>query len=84
VWDKEIVHKIASEQQMPEEYVKTKDERVDSFIERTVGFSGMGGFESAYNIPPPLWLHDTQLVRWTQPNNLKGGNPHGNDYREDG
>jgi len=66
VWDKEIVHKIASEQQMPEEYVDTKDERVDSFIERVVGFSGIGGFESTYNIPPPLWLNDTQLVRMTR------------------
>src|SRR5215510_6686026 len=66
VWDKEIVHKIASEQQMPEEYVDTKDERVDSFIERMVGFFGVGGFESAYNVPPPLWLNDTQLVRMTR------------------
>jgi CMP/dCMP kinase len=66
VWDKEIVHQIASQQQMPEEYVDTKDERVDSFVERMVGFFGMGGFESAYNIPPPLWLNDTQLARMTR------------------
>ena len=66
VWDKEIVHQIASQQHVPEEYVDTKDERVDSFIKRMVGLSGIGWFESAYNIPPPLWLNDTQLARMTQ------------------
>ena len=43
-----------------------KDERVDSFIERMVGLFGLGGFESAYDIPPPLWLNDAQLVRMTK------------------
>jgi len=66
VWDKEIAHQIASQQQVPEEYVDTKDERVDSFIKRMVGLFGIGWFESAYNIPPPLWLNDTQLARMTR------------------
>jgi hypothetical protein len=66
VWDKEIGHQIASRQQVPEEYVGTKDERVASFIERMVGLFGIGWFESAYNIPPPLWLNDTQLARMTR------------------
>ncbi|HEV8712463.1 MAG TPA: cytidylate kinase-like family protein [Candidatus Binatia bacterium] len=66
VWDKEIVHQIASRQQVPEGYVDTKDERVASFIERMVGLSGIGWFESAYNIPPPLWLNDAQLARMTR------------------
>ena len=66
VWDKEIVHTIASQQHVPEEYVDTKDERVGSFIERVVGFFGVGGFETAYNIPPPLRLKDSQLARLTR------------------
>jgi len=66
VWDKELVRRIASQQQVPEAYVDTKDERVASFIERMVGLSGIGWFESAYNIPPPLWLNDTQLARMTR------------------
>jgi len=66
VGDKEIVHQIASQQQMPEEYVDTKDERVDSFVERMVGFLGIGGFEASYKILPPLELKDIQLVRMTR------------------
>jgi cytidylate kinase len=66
VWDKEIVRKIASQYEVSEEYVDAKDERVDSIIERMVGLFGMGGFESAYEIPPPLWLTDAQLVRMTR------------------
>jgi cytidylate kinase len=66
VWDKEIVHQIASQQQVPEAYVDTKDERVDSFIKRRVRLFGLGWFESTYNIPPPLWLNDTQLARMTR------------------
>ena len=66
VWEKEIVRKIASQYKVAEEYVEAKDERVDSFIERMVGLFGMGGFESTYEIPPPLWLTDAQLARMTQ------------------
>jgi cytidylate kinase len=66
VWEKEIVRKIASQYKVSEEYVDAKDERVDSIIERMVGLFGMGGFESAYEIPPPLWLTDAQLVRMTR------------------
>jgi hypothetical protein len=66
VWEKEIVRQIASQYKVAEEYVDAKDERVDSFIERMVGLFGMGGFESAYEIPPPLWLTDAQLVRMTK------------------
>jgi cytidylate kinase len=66
VWEKEIVRQIASQYKVSEEYVDAKDERVDSFIERMVGLFGMGGFESAYEIPPPLWLTDAQLVRMTR------------------
>jgi len=66
VWEKEIVRRIASQYKVSEEYVDAKDERVDSFIERMVGLFGMGGFESAYEIPPPLWLTDAQLVRMTR------------------
>lgn len=66
VWEKEIVRKIASQYKVSEEYVDSKDERVDSFIERMVGLFGMGGFESAYEIPPPLWLTDAQLMRMTR------------------
>lgn len=66
VWDKEFVRQIASRYEVAEEYVDAKDERVDSFIERMVGLFGMGGFESAYQIPPPLWLNDAQLARMTQ------------------
>ena len=46
--------------------MEAKDERVDSFIERMVGLFGMGGFESTYEIPPPLWLTDAQLARMTR------------------
>ncbi len=66
VWEKAIVRKIATQYKVSEEYVEAKDERVDSFIERMVGLFGMGGFESAYDIPPPLWLNDAQLVRMTR------------------
>jgi len=66
VWDKEIVRKIATQYKVSEEYVDAKDERVDSIIERMVGLFGMGGFESAYEIPPPLWLTDAQLARMTR------------------
>jgi len=66
VWEKEIVRKIASQYKVSEEYIEAKDERVDSFIERMVGLFGMGGFESAYEVPPPLWLNDAQLVRMTK------------------
>lgn len=65
VWDKEFVRRIASQYEVAEEYVDAKDERVDSFIERMVGLFGMGGFESAYQVPPPLWLNDAQLARMT-------------------
>jgi CMP/dCMP kinase len=66
VWEKEIVRKIATQYKVAEEYVEAKDERVDSFIERMVGLFGMGGFESTYEIPPPLWLTDAQLARMTR------------------
>ncbi len=66
VWEKEIVRTIASQYKVSEEYLEAKDERVDSFIERMVGLFGMGGFESAYEVPPPLWLNDAQLVRMTK------------------
>ncbi|MBI3248019.1 MAG: cytidylate kinase-like family protein [Deltaproteobacteria bacterium] len=66
VWEKEIVRQIASQYKVSEEYIEAKDERVDSFIERMVGLFGMGGFESAYEVPPPLWLNDAQLVRMTK------------------
>lgn len=66
VWEKEIVRKIASQYKVSEEYIDAKDERVDSIIERMVGLFGMGGFESAYEIPPPLWLTDAQLMRMTR------------------
>ena len=66
VWDKEIVRTIASQQHVAEGYVENKDERVGSFIERAVGFFGVGGFETAYNIPPPLRLSDAQLARLTR------------------
>jgi len=66
VWEKEIVRQIASQYKVSEEYLEAKDERVDSFIERMVGLFGMGGFESAYEVPPPLWLNDAQLVRMTK------------------
>jgi cytidylate kinase len=66
VWEKEIVRQIATQYKVSEEYVEAKDERVDSFIERMVGLFGMGGFESAYEVPPPLWLTDAQLVRMTR------------------
>ena len=66
VWEKEIVRKIASQYKVSEEYIEAKDERVDSFIERMVGLFGLGGFESAYEVPPPLWLNDAQLMRMTK------------------
>jgi cytidylate kinase len=66
VWEKEIVRQIATQYKVSEEYIEAKDERVDSFIERMVGLFGMGGFESAYEVPPPLWLTDAQLVRMTR------------------
>ena len=66
VWDKEIVQTIASQQHVSEDYIETKDERVGSFIERIVESFGVGGFESAYNIPPPLRLKDSQLARLTR------------------
>ncbi len=66
VWDKEIVRTIASQQHVAEGYVENKDERVGSFVERAVGFFGVGGFETAYNIPPPLRLSDAQLARLTR------------------
>jgi cytidylate kinase len=66
VWDKEIVHRIATKYAVEEEYVEEKDERVDSFIERMVGVMGISGFEAAYNVSPPLWLNDTQLMRMTR------------------
>src|SRR6266446_1455766 len=40
VWDKEIVHKIATEYQLAETDVEAKDERAASFIERLVGWRG--------------------------------------------
>ena len=66
VWEKEIIRQIATQYKVSEEYIEAKDERVDSFIERMVGLFGMGGFESAYEVPPPLWLTDAQLVRMTR------------------
>lgn len=66
VWDKEIVRTIASRQHVSESYVDTKDERVGSFIEQVVESFGVGGFERAYNIPPPLRLKDSQLARLTR------------------
>jgi len=66
MWDKEIVHRIATEYAVAEEYVEEKDERVDSFIERMAGILGTSGFEAAYNVPPPMWLSDTQLAHMTR------------------
>jgi hypothetical protein len=66
VWDKEIVHRIATAYAVAEEYVEEKDERVDSFIERMAGILGTSGFEAAYNVPPPVWLNDSQLVHMTR------------------
>ena len=66
VWDKEIVHRIATEYAVEEAYVEEKDERVDSFIERLAGLLGTSEFEAAYNVPPPVWLSDSQLVRMTR------------------
>ena len=66
VWDKEIVQTIASRQHVSKDYIETKDERVGSFIERVVESFGVGGFEIAYNIPPPLRLKDSQLARLTR------------------
>ncbi len=66
VWDKEIMRQIASQQLVSEEYVETKDEQVDSFIERLVGSLRKGGFEASYNILPSLKLKDIHLVRMTR------------------
>ncbi len=66
VWDKEIVRHIASQYDLAESLVESKDERVDSFVERMVGIFGASGFEATYQIPPPLWLNDAQLVRMTR------------------
>ena len=66
VWDKEIVQTIAAQQNVSEDYVDTKDERVGSIMERVVESFGVGGFERAYNIPAPLRLKDSQLARLTR------------------
>jgi len=66
VWDKEIVHKIATEHQLAETDVEAKDERVVSFIERLVELLGMGGFATAYTVLPPRGLDDAQLLRITR------------------
>jgi len=66
VWDKEIVRQIAEQYELAESVVESKDERVDSFIERMVGIFGASGFEAVYQIPVPLWLNDAQLVKMTR------------------
>lgn len=66
VWDKEIVRQIAAQYEVAESVVESKDERVDSFIERMVGIFGASGFEAVYQIPVPLWLNDAQLVKMTR------------------
>ena len=66
VWDKEIVHKIATEYQLAETDVEAKDERVASFIERLVEVLGIGGFATAYSFLPPRGLDDAQLLRITR------------------
>jgi cytidylate kinase len=66
VWDKEIVHKIATEYQLAETDVEAKDERVGSFIERLVDLLGMGGFATAYSVLPPRGLDNAQLLRMTR------------------
>lgn len=66
VWDKEIVHKIATEYQLAETDVEAKDERAASFIERLVELLGIGGFATAYSLLPPRGLDDAQLVRITR------------------
>lgn len=66
VWDKEIVRQIATQYEVAESVVESKDERVDSFIERMVGIFGASGFEAVYQIPVPLWLNDAQLAKMTR------------------
>ncbi len=66
VWDKEMVRQIAAQYELAESVVESKDERVDSFIERMVGIFGASGFEAVYQIPVPLWLNDAQLVKMTR------------------
>lgn len=66
VWDKEIVRQISARYELAESVVESKDERVDSFIERMVGIFGASGFEAVYQVPVPLWLNDAQLVRMTR------------------
>ena len=66
VWDKEIVHKMATEYQLAETDVEAKDERVASFIERLVELLGMGGFATAYSVLPPRGLDDAKLRRMTR------------------
>ncbi len=66
VWDKEIVHRIATENQLAEEDVDDKDERVETFMERLTGVLGLSAFETAYSVLPPRWLTDAQLVRMTR------------------
>src|SRR6266540_6911017 len=63
VWDKEIVHKIATEYQLAEKDVEAKDERAASFIERLVELLGLGGFATAYSLLPQRGLADAQIVR---------------------
>jgi len=66
VWDKEIVHKIATEYQLAETDIEAKDERAASFIERLVELLGLGGFATAYTVLPPRGLDDAQLWRITR------------------
>jgi cytidylate kinase len=66
VWDKEVVRQIATQYELAESVVESKDERVDSFIERMVGIFGASGFEAVYQVPVPLWLNDAQLVKMTR------------------
>lgn len=66
VWDKEIVHRTATENQLAEKDVDDKDERVETFLERLTGVLGLSTFETAYSVLPPRWLTDAHLVRMTR------------------
>ena len=66
VWDKEIVHLIATRYQLAKEDVDAKDERVETFMERLIGVLGLSAFETAYSVLPPRWLTDAHLVRMTR------------------
>jgi len=50
VWDKEIVHKIATEYQLAETNVRPKDERVRVVHRKAGRPSRDGGFATAYSV----------------------------------